>query len=504
MKDQSLWREGTRPEFRDAGLPDHVDVVVIGGGITGLTAALLLKQYGKRVAVLERDRIGGGETASTSAHLTQVTDTRITELAKRFGADAARLAWQGGAAGIDLIERNVKDWGIECGFQRVSGYLCSSFFGAGNTGEARDLAEQATLAAELEFSACYMENGPVTGRPAVAFGAQALFHPVEYVVGLALAIDGDGSYVREQCEVVQVLEDPLSVIAHDRTIACDDVVIATHVPLMGSTNLVSAALFQTKIYPHSTYVLGAIADEGVPAPGLYADLSDPYYYLRVHEQRGGRYVIFGGEDHKTGQEPDTESRFARLEQALVRLLPSARVERRWSGQVIETDDGLPFIGEMADHQFVATGYGGNGLTFGTLAGMLIHDSVTAMPNPLHRLFDPHRTSASAGAIGEYLRENVDYPYYLIADRLKRFGSDVETVRPGEGRVLVLEGKRIACHRTPEGTLVKVSAVCTHLGCLVRWNGAEATWDCPCHGSRFAPDGKVVGGPAEAPLEPFDH
>ena len=481
-------------------------MVIVGGGITGLTAAYLLKQSGKRVAVLDRERIGSGETGNTSAHVTHVTDMRLSELAGRFGRDAAKLIWDGGAAAIDLIESNVVALSLACGFQRVPGYLCASFVETCGQVETDTLRNEALLAAEFGFVARYTDIGPLTGKPAVSYADQAFFHPLEYLAGLALAVNGDGSVVCEMAEVGEVLQDPLAVIVNGKTVACDDVIIATHVPLAGTTGLISALLFQTKLYPYSSYVLGAqIADDAL-APGLYSDLSDPYYFLRVHEQRpdGARYAIFGGEDHKTGQETDTDARFASLELALMNLVPSARIERRWSGQVIESSDGLPFIGQIAEHQFVATGYSGNGLTFGTLAGMVMRDAVMGVSNPWRELFDPHRKASSLGALATVIGENIDYPYYMIADRLRRNRRDgVESVAPGDGKVLTIGGRPVACYRTSAGKVVKVSAVCTHLGCLVRWNSAESTWDCPCHGSRFTAEGLVLGGPAEAPLEPVD-
>jgi Rieske Fe-S protein len=290
----------------------------------------------------------------------------------------------------------------------------------------------------------------------------------------------------------------LAVVVDGNNIACADIVVATHVPVVGIRNLVGATLFQTKLYPYSSYILGARLPAGSIAPGLYDDTTDPYFYLRVHEDADGLYAVFGGEDHKTGQQTDTEKCYARLEDALRRLLPEARVERRWSGQVIETSDGLPFIGEVA-----ATGYAGNGLTFGTAAGMIIHDAIMGARNPWRELFDPRRKAASTSALRTMIEENVDYPLHYVADRLRQSKSlGIENVPRGEGRVVVADGKRVAVHRKDDGSVVKVSAVCTHMGCLVRWNNAERTWDCPCHGSRFTPDGLVLGGPAESPLEPM--
>jgi len=504
MVEQSLWRAEKRPTLPDRPLPNEVDVVVVGGGITGLTTAYLLKKSGKRVAVLDRERIGSGETGNTSAHVTCVTDERITALAKQFGDDRARVAWEVGARAIDLIESNAFEGGIECKFRRVPGYLCAPFFDDAKLREQIDaIHADAELAARLGFPVTFTESGPLTGKPALAVADQAIFHPLEYLAGLALAIDGDGSIVRERCEVGEVIDDPLAVVVDGRNIACADLVIATHVPMVGIRNLVAATLFQTKLYPYSTYILGARLPDGSIAPGLYDDTTDPYFYLRVHEDAEGLYAVFGGEDHKTGQETNTEACYSRLEKALCRLLPKAKIDRRWSGQVIETSDGLPFIGEVAGHQYVATGYAGNGLTFGTAAGMIIHDAITGAKNPWRDLFDPRRKATSASALRTLVEENVDYPLHFVADRLRQSKSlGVENVPRGEGRVVVIDGQRAAVHRKDDGTVIKVSAVCTHMGCIVRWNNAERTWDCPCHGSRFTPEGLVLGGPAEAPLEPL--
>jgi Rieske Fe-S protein len=224
----------------------------------------------------------------------------------------------------------------------------------------------------------------------------------------------------------------------------------------------------------------------------------------VHDRSGDRYAIFGGADHKTGQEPDTESRFTKVESALRQLVPSAAPERRWSGQVIETDDGLPFIGQVADHQYIATGFAGNGLTFGTLAGVMLRHAIVGSSSAWRTLFDPRRKPSSISEIVHIGRENLDYPTYMIRDRLRPTdGSGIENVPRGGGKVITIDGQRVAVHRTNAGQVIAVSAKCTHLGCFVRWNDAERTWDCPCHGSRFTPEGLVVGGPAEAPLERVD-
>jgi nitrite reductase/ring-hydroxylating ferredoxin subunit len=277
------------------------------------------------------------------------------------------------------------------------------------------------------------------------------------------------------------------------------VVIATHCPIMGKTNLVSATLFQTKLALYTSYVLGARLPRETAPEALFWDTSDPYYYLRIERRPDCDYAIFGGEDCKTGQEADTEQVFHKLERTLHQVLPAAQVQDRWLGQVVETNDGLPFIGESSSQQFIATGFCGNGFTLGTLAAMMARDRVLKRENPWFDLFDVGRRKLLGGT-WRYITENVDYPYYLLRDRLAR--ADVEStddIKFGQGRITKLNGKKVAAYRDPEGKLTLLSAVCTHLGCIVRWNDADCTWDCPCHGSRFKPTGEVFSGPAEDPL-----
>ena len=237
---------------------------------------------------------------------------------------------------------------------------------------------------------------------------------------------------------------------------------------------------------------------GIPH-GLYWDTLDPYHYLRVEPQHGSDYAIFGGEDHKTGQVDDTRKCYEALEQTANKVLPGFRLTDRWSGQVIETSDGLPYIGETSERQFAATGFGGNGMTFGTLSGMMARDAALGRTNPWRDVLSIDRTKLR-GATCDYLKENKDYLYYLIRDRFASAqGASVRVLRRGEGKVLNINGKRTAAYRDEKGTvLIRIRNLHPH-GCEVAWNPAEATWECPCHESRFHTDGSVITGPAEVPL-----
>jgi glycine/D-amino acid oxidase-like deaminating enzyme/nitrite reductase/ring-hydroxylating ferredoxin subunit len=477
-----------------------VDVVVVGAGITGLTAAYLLTRSGKTVAVLDRMRAGGVDSMRTTAHVTCVTDLGLAELVKHFGRDHAQAAWDAGFAAIEQIETIVNREGIDCHWKRVSGVKHLPLAGA-SSDDVKTLQEEARLARELGFDAEFVERAPWVGKPGVVFGGQARFHPRKYLRGLAERINQNGSFVFEHTPCDEVIDQPRSVKARGRTITCQYIVLATHTPLMGKTNVVSATLLQTKLYLYSSYVVGGRVAKGTVPDLLFWDTADPYNYVRLDERGDHDFIIFGGGDHKTGQVGDTIRCFEQVEAAAKRAIPSLEVTHRWSGQVIETNDGLPFIGESSSGQFAATGYAGNGWTFGTLAGMMADDACLGRKNPWQELFDVGRTKVRGGA-WDYVKENVDYPYYMIRDRVAGpEGTTLRGLRPGEGRILEYKGERVAAHRAADGTVTMLSPVCTHMGCQVDWNRAEQTWDCPCHGSRFLPDGKVLSGPAESPLEP---
>lgn len=497
---ESFWgRDHFSPRYPELNEDLSVDVVVVGAGITGITAAYLIKQTGLTVALLDKGSWGSGETYCTTAHLTYVTDTRLTDLVATYGRDHAQAAWHAGDAAILQIDENIRRESIECDFQWVPGYL----HGTSNV-DSKEIAElriEAILADELGFSANFEELVPLMNRPGVRFADQAQFHPLKYLARLIQAIPGKGSYVFEQTEVHEISDSQVVKAGHHE-IHCGYVVVATHVPITGKTGFVQSSVLQTKLAGYNSYVLGArLPFETAPA-ALYWDTARPYNYMRVASAEKSDYVIFGGADHKTGQNDDTNQPFHQLEQTLREIWPDAQIEDRWSGQVIESHDGLPYIGEVDQGQFIATGFSGNGMTFGTLGAMMARDAVTQIANPWKELFHPHRTTMSKA--WNYIKEGVDYPYYMTRDRLTSAQErSPDTLHPGEGCLLRYLGQKVAAFRDESGELSMLSPVCPHMGCLVHWNAAERTWDCPCHGSRFKGTGEVHAGPAQSPLKELD-
>ena len=503
-KPKPIWDDDAEfPTFEPLKRNMSVDVAIIGAGLTGITAALLLKEAGCRVALFDRRQVGGVDTGCTTAHLTGVVDTDLTDLVASLGRDHAQAVWDAGFAAIDELEAIVSRLGISCGFARVPGYRHVAF-DATDAILAREtdrLRAEARLARDLGFDVETVPSTPLVDRPGWRIEDQAVFHPRRYLKGLLEHLAGDGSVVCGQTEV-SFTQDPELLSCAGYAVRAPYVFVATHNPLAGRQSAASAAFLQSQLTLFTMYALAAhVPNPLATDPAEYWDTSRPYRYMRTDLDKEGIRFIVGGEDHKTGQVTDTRKPFDALERWFRALVPTADITHVWSGQVIETVDGLPFIGEAADRQWLATGFGGNGMTFGTLAAMMVSDAITgATRNPWRDLFDVHRSAIARGPF-DYIRENADYPYYMVRDRM--IGPSTRHLRgipKGEGRLVELDGRVLAASRDDHGRLTLLSSECTHLGCRVQWNEVERTWDCPCHGSRFTDTGEVLAGPAEKNLE----
>lgn len=502
---QSVWMATSKIASRVPIEADaQVDVCIVGAGIAGVTVAYMLAREGKSVVLLDDGPVGSGQTQRTTAHLSNAIDDRYYEIERLHGAEGARLAAESHTTAINTIESIVGQERIDCDFTRLDGFL---FLPAGESTELLDREMDAAHRAGLK-DVQRLPRTPLLGLetgPCLRFPRQGQFHPLKYLAALADAVERLGG--RIHCgSHVKTIEggEPASVqTSSGHSVTAGAVVVATNTPV---NDLVA---IHTKQAPYLTYVIGAMVPRGAVAMGLYWDTLDPYHYVRLQslsgsgDEPGGEDVlIVGGEDHKTGQAEDQTERHAPLEQWARERFPMMRdVRFRWSGQVMETIDGLAFIGRNPldrPNVFIATGDSGMGMTHGTIAGILLTDLILGRDNPWATLYDPSRKTL--GALGEFAKENLNVAKQY-GDWLT--GGDVESadkIAPGTGAILRRGLSKVAVYRDEHGLLHERTAVCPHLGCIVQWNQAEATWDCPCHGSRFDRFGTVLNGPANRDLE----
>jgi glycine/D-amino acid oxidase-like deaminating enzyme/nitrite reductase/ring-hydroxylating ferredoxin subunit len=484
------------PEFSSLAADTRTDVCVVGSGIAGLTTAYLLAREGRRVVVLDRANIAGGETSRTTAHLTFVIDDGFQEVRSLHGVETLRLHVESHRVAVDRIEQIVRDEGIDCDFSRVPGYLFAK------SNEDNDYIEKefenAQIAGIQNVERAELPL-PFRAGSVLRFPGQGQFHILKYMAGVLGALMRLGGQVFAHTPVTKV-EDGSTVrveTANGHTLICSAAVLATNSPV---TDLVA---IHSKQAPYRTYVIASRVQKGSVPLALYWDTEDPYHYIRIQPENGHDVMIIGGEDHKSGQ-GDPQQAFARLEQWIRERFPElGEISWRWSGQVMEPVDAIAFIGRnpLSENIYVATGDSGMGMTHGTIAGMLITDLIQGRANPWTGVYDPTRKQISSAV--EYVKENVNVAVQY-ADWVT--GGDVNStdeIACGEGAILRSGTRKIAVYRDESGRGLACSAVCTHLGCIVSWNPLEKSWDCPCHGSRFDVHGRVLNGPASKDLTPVD-
>lgn len=487
----------------------EADVCIVGAGIAGITTAYLLQQEGRSVIVLEDGNIGGGQTERTTAHLTNAIDDRYVQIEIWHGQEGARLAAESHTAAIDRIEAIITRENIECDFERLDGFLLAA------PGENQDLLERERQAAHraglthVEFVAHCPLADYDTG-PCLRFPRQAQFHPLKYLAGLTRIILQKGGRIFTQTHAETIECGPPAKVRTREgcLVTAASVVVATNTPF---NNFVT---MHTKQAPYLTYVLAFAVPRGSVAKALYWDTQHPYHYVRLQDlpavasagERLGNpeiedLLIVGGEDHKTGQADDAEQRYDRLEAWTRARFPIKGVRRyQWSGQVLETMDGLAFIGRNpldGPNVYIATGDSGQGMTHGTIAGMLLTDLIVGRQNSWISLYDPARISLRAA--GRFVQENINVALQFGAWVTTGDVATSQKIAPGGAAVVRRGLTKVAAYRDEAGLLHECSAICPHLGCVVAWNHNESTWDCPCHGSRFDKQGRLLCGPANRDL-----
>ncbi|MEO5643918.1 MAG: FAD-dependent oxidoreductase [Bacteroidia bacterium] len=481
-----------------------VDVVIVGGGIAGISIAYNLVRSGKTVAIVEDGLIGSGETGRTSAHLTAVLDDRYYHLQKLYGKEDTKLIAESHRKAIEFIETIVNTESIKCDFQRVYGYLFLH-----PTDKPESLKKELDAACDAGLEVSELQDVPginnVTG-PCLRFSHQAQFHPLKYIHGLIKGIIGQGGRIFTNTHASEIDENGILTRDGYR-------INAKHIVVAANSPVNNKYMLNMRQSPYRTYLIGARVRKDVVKDALWwdtgnqEDKSHCYHYVRVQKLDDDfDLLLCGGEDHATGLSDDSEipneaDRYTILENWLRERFPIEDVVYQWSGQVIYPFDSLAYIGRNPMDKkniYIVTGDSGNGMTYGTIAGMLITDLINERPNKYEKLYSPSRFKLKAanvfieelvGGLSSYLKKRPTHPENTL-----------ESILPGEGKIVEIEGKKYGAFKDGGNLLHVVAAECTHMGCIIKWNRDEKSWDCPCHGSRFTNKGAVINGPANVDLQ----
>lgn len=496
----SLW-QFTLPAYtsKHIAIPNRVfDVLIVGGGITGVSTALQLQKAGKSCVLLEAYNLCYGTTGGTTAHLNTLIDTSYTNIEKYFGENSAQLVFQATSDAINLFKKNTEEYNIDCSFRELPGYLF-----AHDKKQTEELlkSEDAMAHAGLSIQEVKSIPVPISFDRAIEIAGQGQVHPTRYVYGIAQAFEAAGGVIVQNCFVrdVDEKEDMLHAQTSLGLAKAKNVVYATHIPP-------HINILDTVCAPYRSYALAVqLKDDNYPDAVIY-DMDDPYHYYRTQEVLGKKYLVVGGEDHKTGHVENTEACFLNLESYVRKYYAVDSVVFKWSSQYYEPADGLPYIGDLpgfTKNMYVATGFSGNGITYSHVAAIVLTDLITKGNGKYTHLFSPKRIKPVAG-FSNFVKENVDVAVQFFGKRLSREKiQELAEIAPGEGRVVKYEGEAIALYKDEHGGLHALNPICSHMKCEVSWNVSEKSWDCPCHGARYDMEGNVITGPATKGLSKIE-
>lgn len=494
MFTKSLWNSYSESlNFPSLNKDISVDVAIIGGGITGITTALLLKKYGFKVAVLEAREIGKGTTSHSTGNLYVITDQLFSPIASKYDEEVLKNVIQSRREAFQLISNQIQEYKIDCDYKVQDMFIYED-------DKTSKIDKEIRIAGDAgipftEMTASLDENSfPFATKKGMVLKGQATFNPLLYVQGLARQAKGDNCAIYENTKVEKIEEgeQETELTTASGKITAKFVVHATHSPKGVEIQ------YHTVLGPYREYgVAVKLESNNLYPDGIYwGHYNNQKYSIRSYSRNGENFLLCIGKPHKVGQAEDNEQHIKELISFLEKRFSISEVAYRWGGQHYKPADYLPYIGRKSDssNQLIATGFSTDGLIYGTLSAIILSDLIADKENSFSELFKAARHQPMKAA-EKFVKENVDVAKEFIVDRFNVEDVEIKDIRPGEAKIIEREGQKAAVYRNPEGKVTVNSALCTHMGCIVHWNNAENTWDCPCHGSRFDLSGEVIEGPA---------
>ena len=486
----SLWQDSVN-EFESAGKINTsalYDVVIVGGGITGISTALLLQNAGMNCLLLEAHNLCFGTTGGTTAHINTLLDVPYSTIEKNFNKEKSKLMASSIKEAVNLIHDNINKYSIDCDYKNAAAIL---FAQDDKQKDELEKISKATNDAGIENNFVEEISIPTSFLKAIKIPGQAKFNPVRYVYALAEQFEKAGGTIVQECRVLSADEnDNMSIETSKGKCRSKFLIYATHIPP-------GVNLLHFRCMPYRSYAMAVTLKNNAYPGDLVYDMYDPYHYYRTQEIDGQEYFIVGGYDHKTAHEDNQEYCFLKLESHIRKHFDIDKVEYKWSSQFYESPDGLPYIGQLPGHEkiYVATGYGGNGMPYSHVAALSLKRIICNEENPYQELYDPNRLKPVAG-FSNFVSHNADVvkqfaSKFFSGEDLKELGE----LATNEGKIVKYKDEKLAIFKDENGVVHALSPICTHVGCEVKWNNAEQSWDCPCHGARYSYDGRVMTGPA---------
>lgn len=470
----------------------EVDVAIIGGGLAGISTAYFLKREGVKVAVVEADRICQGTTGHSTAKITAQHSLIYNYIQTQFGKEFAQQYADANQEAIKVMASLIEEHNIDCDFQWKSAYVYTQ-----QDKYIEKIRQEAETASGLGIKSTFTDNldFPLPVKAALCFEEQAQFHPRKYVLALAEMIPGDGSHIFEHTRALTIEEgNPSTVITKGGNLRAKTVVLASHFPFHDGLGLYFA-----RMYAERSYVLGVLTQDKLPE-GMFVTAETPGQSFRTQGYKDGEMILVAGEQHKTARGADTITHYNMLRELAANTFRVKEIPYRWSTQDYTTVDKIPYIGYVQSGKsniLVATGFRKWGISTSTVSGLLLTDLIVKGSSPWQDVYSPQR-GISLRSAGQLVKFNLDVAKELISGKLQK--PEKETVKNGEGKIIIHDGQKMGAYRDDQGQLHVVDITCTHLGCELKWNSGDKTWDCPCHGSRFTYEGEIVEGPALHPLQ----